>query len=103
MSHAPEGREVFPYCSVIENLQMGAFTRSDKKEINIDIEQVDYLDDLPEFLKTMNNPTLLCIEWVSQGFGIGNYKESKEFKILSDCGYQISNIVGGNLFAVQSN
>mgnify|MGYP003331954831 CR=1 FL=1 len=26
MSHAPEGREVFPYCSVIENLQMGAYT-----------------------------------------------------------------------------
>ena len=71
--------------------------------LNIDIEQVDYLDDLPEFLKTMNNPTLLCIEWVSQGFGIGNYKESKEFEVLSDCGYQISNIVGGNLFAVQSN
>ena len=42
MSHAPEGREVFPYCSVIENLQMGAYTRSDKKEINRDIEPVSY-------------------------------------------------------------
>ena len=31
MSHAPEGREVFPYCSVLENLEMGAFTRSDRK------------------------------------------------------------------------
>ena len=27
MSHAPEGREVFPYCSVMQNLQMGAYSR----------------------------------------------------------------------------
>ncbi len=37
MSHAPEGREVFPYCSVLENLQMGAFTRSNKSEIEKDM------------------------------------------------------------------
>ena len=40
MSHAPEGREVFPYCSVLENLNMGAFTRSDTKVIKDDLEQV---------------------------------------------------------------
>lgn len=67
--------------------------------LNIDIEQVDYLNDLPEFLKLMNNPALVCIEWISQGFGIHNYKKSKEFNVLSRCGYRISNIVGGNLFA----
>ena len=40
MSHAPEGREVFPYCSVLENLEMGAYTRSDSKEVKDDLERV---------------------------------------------------------------
>ena len=49
MSHAPEGREVFPYCSVLENLEMGAYTRSDRKGIQKDIEQVyDYFPILKE-------------------------------------------------------
>src|SRR4026207_848465 len=29
MSHVPEGREVFPFLSVRENLRMGAYTRRD--------------------------------------------------------------------------
>ena len=33
MSHVPEGRRVFSNLSVYENLMMGAYTRSDKKEI----------------------------------------------------------------------
>ena len=35
----PEGRKVFPQQSVYENLKMGAYTRSDKKEIEEDIEK----------------------------------------------------------------
>lgn len=35
-----EGRQVFPHLSVKENLQMGAFTRSDKKGIASDFEYV---------------------------------------------------------------
>lgn len=30
LSHVPEGREVFPFLSVEENLQMGAYTRRDR-------------------------------------------------------------------------
>ena len=36
----PEGRRVFPYMSVKDNLLMGAFTRSDKREIAASIEMV---------------------------------------------------------------
>jgi branched-chain amino acid transport system ATP-binding protein len=54
MSHSPEGREVFPYCSVLENLQMGAFTRNDEKEINIDLEQV--FNYFPILKERMNQP-----------------------------------------------
>ena len=38
ISQAPEGRRVFPRSSVLENLEMGAYTRSDRKTIRQDIE-----------------------------------------------------------------
>jgi branched-chain amino acid transport system ATP-binding protein len=38
--HVPEGRAVFPDLSVEENLRMGAFCRSDKAEVNRDIDFV---------------------------------------------------------------
>jgi len=36
----PEGRGVFSRMTIVENLQMGAFVRSDKPEIEADIEKV---------------------------------------------------------------
>ena len=36
----PEGRHVFPYMSIKDNLLMGAYTRSDKAEIANDLESV---------------------------------------------------------------
>lgn len=40
ISMVPEGRRVFPYMSVRDNLLMGAFTRTDKAEINRTLELV---------------------------------------------------------------
>jgi branched-chain amino acid transport system ATP-binding protein len=40
LSHVPEGREVFPFLSVRENLRMGAFTRSDAAGVAQDLEMV---------------------------------------------------------------
>ena len=39
VAHVPEGREVFPFLNVEENLRMGAFTRSDG-EVEKDLEMV---------------------------------------------------------------
>ena len=39
IGHVPEGREVFPFLTVEENLRMGAYSRRDS-EIDADIEQV---------------------------------------------------------------
>jgi branched-chain amino acid transport system ATP-binding protein len=36
----PEGRHVFPYMSIKDNLLMGAYTRNDKTEIAADLERV---------------------------------------------------------------
>jgi len=40
ISHVPEGREVFPFLSVRENLNMGAYTRRDSDEVAKDLESV---------------------------------------------------------------
>jgi branched-chain amino acid transport system ATP-binding protein len=49
LAHVPEGREVFPFLSVAENLAMGAYTRRDKAEISRDIEMVyEYFPILKE-------------------------------------------------------
>lgn len=40
ISQVPEGRRVFQTMSVMENLEMGAFLRTDKKEIQRDINNV---------------------------------------------------------------
>jgi branched-chain amino acid transport system ATP-binding protein len=40
LSHVPEGREVFPFLSVRENLRMGAYTRRDAAGIARDLEMV---------------------------------------------------------------
>ncbi|TVQ40947.1 MAG: ABC transporter ATP-binding protein [Wenzhouxiangella sp.] len=38
--HVPEGREVFPFMSVIENLRMGAYTRRDRSALGGDLDMV---------------------------------------------------------------
>ena len=40
IAHIPEGRRVFPQMSVMENLEMGAYLRSDTKEISTNLENV---------------------------------------------------------------
>jgi len=40
ISHVPEGRRVFPQLTVYENLQMGAYTRDNKEEIEEDLATV---------------------------------------------------------------
>jgi len=49
ISHVPEGREVFPFLSVRDNLRMGAYIRTDSKTIASDLEKVfDYFPVLRE-------------------------------------------------------
>jgi len=40
ISQVPEGRHIFPYLTVMENLDMGAFLRNDKQEIKKDMEYI---------------------------------------------------------------
>ena len=49
LSHVPEGREVFPFLTVRENLRMGAYTRTDADGVARDLDMVfDYFPVLRE-------------------------------------------------------
>src|SRR5580704_15503094 len=39
LCHCPEGRKIFPRLTVLENLQMGAFTRKDPAGVKDDLEE----------------------------------------------------------------
>lgn len=40
IAHVPEGRRVFAHLTVLQNLKMGAYTRTDKKEIEDTLEMI---------------------------------------------------------------
>ena len=40
VAHAPEGRKIFQTLDVLENLELGAFTRIDRREIQKDMENI---------------------------------------------------------------
>ncbi len=54
MSQVPEGRRIFPLLTVVENLDMGAYLRSDKEEQKRDLE---YVFELFPILSQRRNQT----------------------------------------------
>ncbi len=40
ISHCPEGRQIFPRMTVMENLELGAYTRKDKSNLAADFEKI---------------------------------------------------------------
>ena len=54
LGHVPEGREVFPFLSVAENLAMGAFLRTDKTGMAEDLERIFVY--FPRLKERLNQP-----------------------------------------------
>lgn len=55
---SPEGRKIFPRLTVLENLEMGAFTRSDASGITADIERAFHLFPILKERKSQAGGTL---------------------------------------------
>jgi branched-chain amino acid transport system ATP-binding protein len=116
VSLIPEGRQLFPYLSVLSNLNLGASSRSDRGEINKSLEEVYKLFPiLSERSKQnagtlsggeqqmlaigrglMSNPKLLCMDEPSLGLAP---------KVIEELGEVIKNINqrGVSILLVEQN
>lgn len=83
----PEARRIFPRMTVLENLEMGAFSRNNRSEINADLDHVCQIfprvkERLKQFAGTMSGgeqqmlamaralmsrPTMICMDEPSMG------------------------------------
>jgi branched-chain amino acid transport system ATP-binding protein len=54
LAHCPEGRRVFPNLTVLENLEMGCYLRTDQDAIAEDLEQV--FDEFPRLAERRHQP-----------------------------------------------
>lgn len=98
ISLVPEGRRLFPRMTVMENLEMGAYTRKSRAEINEDVERVlKHFPVLKEKLKQksgtlsggqqemvaisralMSNPKMLLMDEPAQGLAPVVVRELEE-------------------------
>jgi branched-chain amino acid transport system ATP-binding protein len=116
LAMVPEGRHIFPQMSVLENLEMGAFLHSDRKQILEDLERVFVLfPRMKERLKQaggtlsggeqqmlamgralMARPRLLCMDEPSMGLAPNLVEQV--FDIIQEVRKQ-----GVTIFVVEQN
>jgi branched-chain amino acid transport system ATP-binding protein len=112
----PEARRLFPRMTVLENLEMGTYTRADKSEISADLDRVfDLFPRIKERLKQiagtlsggeqqmvamaralMMRPKLLCMDEPSMG--LSPHFVEQVFDII-----QAINRQGTSIFMVEQN
>ena len=82
MAHVPEGRRVFPGLTVLENLKMGAYTRSNKTEISDSFERV--YESFPRLKERENQLAGTLSGGEQQMLAMGRALMSKPSIILMD-------------------
>ena len=82
ISHCPEGRRVFADMSVKENLEMGAFTRKDKKEISQTMDMI--YDHFPRLKERINQMAGTLSGGEQQMLAMGRALMSKPKLLLLD-------------------
>jgi branched-chain amino acid transport system ATP-binding protein len=82
IAHCPEGRHVFPQMTVLENLEMGCYLRSDRREIAADMAHV--FDQFPRLAERRQQAAGTMSGGEQQMLAIGRALMSRPKLILFD-------------------
>jgi len=82
IAHCPEGRRVFPYMTVKENLEMGAYVRTDTHDLSRDLERV--LAHFPVLAERRRQPAGTLSGGEQQMLAIGRALMARPRMILFD-------------------
>src|SRR5262249_44216663 len=82
IAHCPEGRHVFPQMTVLENLHMGAYLRTDRRETAADTARI--FDQFPRLAERRQQPAGTSSGGEQQMLAIGRALMSRPKLILFD-------------------
>jgi branched-chain amino acid transport system ATP-binding protein len=82
LAHCPEGRHVFPDMTVLENLEMGCYLRTDRREVAADMMRV--FDQFPRLAERRQQPAGTLSGGEQQMLAIGRALMSRPKLIMFD-------------------